>query len=285
MMNKALYNLTMQNVITVGDKKFAYIPMELLFADRRFQRLGAKAKKKAKKLAVKWDPKKMDPIRVVPHPETGTFSVIDGWHRYTAADMLGNEYIVCEIIEINGTVEERTIEEARLFATQGDETDSLSPIEKHKANLLLGVYENVKLRELADKYGIIIDDEHERSAKAKNYLTGFYRALRLIKTDSEAMDYVFNIIVTAGWNLASNGLGNVSLTTLYNIIRMHREYATYITKFLGNYLRGKDPDVFFGASGEKYPERKEEERVTLYIEDIVTENLGIERVYNGGKVA
>ena len=50
-----LFNLVMNNVKRVGAKTYAYIPVELLFADDLFQRKTNASKKKIKKLAEKWN--------------------------------------------------------------------------------------------------------------------------------------------------------------------------------------------------------------------------------------
>ena len=284
MMNKALFNLTMKNVIVVGNKKFAFIPVELLFADFRFQRRGKKAQQKINAMAAAWDYRKMDPLRVVPHYEECRFSVIDGWHRYSAAVINGVDYLVCEIIELPESEEKRLIEEASLFAEQGEHDDPLSPMEKHRANIIRGVEKNINLQKLIDKYKIEISEGQSRSAKKVNYLTGFNYALEMAGTNMEVADKVFMIICQSGWNLSPNGLGNYALRPLFNLLRLHREHADQIVLFLSEHLRGIDPNLWFAFAAERYPERKQIERITLYYEDVVTENLDIPRLYFGGTI-
>ena len=276
-----LFNLTMKNIMKVGNKKFAYVPMSLLFADYRLQRSGAKAKRKIEQLASNWNPNKMDPLRVVPHYEDFMFSIVDGLHRFSAALINGVEYIVCEIIELSDDPAVRLVEEATLFATQDDQKDPLSPIEKHKANVARGVWENIELQRIADKYGISVDGA-ERSSRKENYLSGFACALGMVKTDNATTDKVLYTLRNAGWNFSSKGLSNNALRPMFNIFRLHGEYIDQIVDFLGDYLREVDPGLFFSRADEKYSERRPMERIMLYLEDTVVDNLHIPRVYFGG---
>lgn len=97
-MEKKLFNLTMKNIQTIGKKHYAEIPTELLFADESFQRTDTCSKEKIRRLANKFDINKMDTLRVVPHAETCNFSIIDGYHRFKAAEMLGIDSVPCEVI-------------------------------------------------------------------------------------------------------------------------------------------------------------------------------------------
>lgn len=282
MNNKALFELTMKNIIPVGNKKYAVIPITLLFADFRFQRKGKKATAKIMKLAKNWNPKKMDALRVVPHRDTYNFSVVDGWHRYNAAIQNNEDYVVCEIIDLSEDEDERLIEEATLFATQGDDVDSLTPIEKHPANVLRGVKENVILQRLVDKYKIDISYGMERGVRKENYLSGFTTALDLAKTNEKILDMVFNILCATRWNLAANGLSSLTIHVIGNIMKLHPDKRDDIQDFLIKMFTNIEPEKLFSSAMERYPERKKHERIVLYLEDELVDGLGIDRVYTGG---
>ena len=136
------YVTVMSNLKEIGQKKFASIPAELLFSDGRFQRTELSSEKKINSLVRNWNPDKMDALRVVAHPEEGRFSIVDGDHRFRAGKIVGMEMFPCEVIQFKGSVEDRLMFEATLFATQLQEVEQLSCIQKHKANLIRGIKAN-----------------------------------------------------------------------------------------------------------------------------------------------
>lgn len=285
--NERLYNVVMNNLKQVGRKFYADVPVELLFVDGTFQRTGETSKNKIKNLAAKWNPDKMDALRVVPHPENKSFSVVDGYHRKCAAEINGQESLECEIVlGLSENPEERLVQEATLFATQNDEIDTLTPQEKHNANVIRKIKENIILQELVDKYDIPLKKPTGRGLAITGQLAGFTMALSIAKSGGkEKLDRVFYVLCSSRWNITRNGLCSVVLNTVYNIHRLHPAHEKEITELLIEHFTKIEPEHFLAEAYAKYPSRKEKERTLLVAEDMVCEKLGIERVYNGGNVA
>ena len=282
-----LYNVVMSNTKKVGKKEYADIPVELLFADELFQRVGSSSKRKIKELADKWNPDKMDALKVVPHPEEKRFSVVDGYHRLSAAIIIGQPSLECEIIMGLSTVpSKRLIQEATLFATQNEEVDTLSPVECHKANVLRGVSENIIVEELINKYHINLKTNPSHGKVQMGQLAGFTMALSVARVSGKAtLNDVFDILCQSRWNLSTSGLGSNAIHVVYNLLRLHPEHKEAVRQSLVHIFEGIEPNGLFYKAYAKYPARKERERILLYAEDLVCEELGIARVYYGGSVS
>lgn len=285
------YNLIMANTIPVGNKRYANILTDegIIFADKRIQRDNdtTRAKKKIRNLAENWDINKMDALKVVPHPEEHRFSLVDGYHRLSAAIIKGEKSLVCEIITgLSDNPEERIIQEATLFATQNDEVDVLSPIERHKANVLRGIKENVIVDDLCNKYNIALKKNPSHGRTQTGQLAGFTMALQFARTaEKEILDRTFCILCESRWNIAKLGLSANTIHMVANILKLHPEYQNEICSLLIKEFTPIEPEQLFSQAYSKYPARKEKERNLLYLEDVVCENLGITRVYSGGKVS
>lgn len=285
MSKERLFNLTMQNRQRIGNKEYVCIAKELLFTDMSFQRVEESSKTKIRALANKWDENQMDALKVSVHPETFDFSIIDGYHRFTAGTMKGIEEFPCVLLQgLSSDPKERLVQEATLFATQGDEIDTLSPVEKHKANVLRGVKENVILQEIVDKYNIPLKKNPSHGRVTVGHLAGYTQALAVAKVHGkELLDDVFYTICEARWNLAQKGLSANVISPIANMFKFHPEHREEIKKELIEYFKPIEPDRFFASAMEKYPERKEKERLAVFLEDILCDKIGMERTYKNSK--
>lgn len=286
--NKArrkVYDVIMHNLREVGNKKFASIPLDLLYVDERFQRLNKKGVGKVRKLADKWNNNKMDPLRVSPHNDECAFSVIDGLHRFFAAKLVGMEEIVCEVImNLPEDATERLKAEAMLFATQCDEVDTLTPAEKHNANIIMEIPEYLILDKVARKYGIEIKTGAGRGLVKQNVLAGYVEALNIARIYGEPIvDAAFKIICESRWNISPAGTGNRVLRCLRNIITLHPGYEDEIIKNIITRFKPVTPIQFMAEAIAAYPERRESEQATLYLEDYLCDTIGMDRVYLADK--
>ena len=283
MSQRNLYEFTCQNKQKIGNKVYVCIPAELLVVDTRFQRTEESSTSKIRKLANNWDNNMMDALKVSEHPEANEFSILDGYHRFTAGTMNGFSAFPCEIVQgLSINPEERLIQEATIFATQTDEVDSLTPMMKHKANVVRGVKANVSLQKLVEKHGINLKPATSRGRTKIGYLAGFSQALQIVKTNNgeEKLDHIFDIICQAKWNLSKQGFSANVLAALNNILTLHEENYDYVYI---NYFRDIEPEKFFAEAKVAYPERKDKEALTLLLEDKVCA-AGAKRVYYGGSV-
>ena len=282
--NKDMFEYVMQNVQKIGNKHFVFIPLKLLFIDTDYQRSENISKAKISKLVNKWNANKMDPIRVSIHPEEYRGAIIDGCHRFFAAELMRLKGLECEVMWLSEDPTERKLEEATLFATQFDETDRLTPQEKHKSNCLRKVKENLILQKMIEKYDILLKPEKGRGRAKIGHLAGFSAALDIAKLGESLLDNTFNIVCSARWNFAINGFSSNVLRAVSNILRLHPDYETEIIDAMIKYFVKIEPEKYVAEAMTKYPERKIKEGMLLVLEDYVCETLDIARVYNGGKV-
>lgn len=284
---KQLWDLTMSNIQKVGGKHYVFAPMELLFVDERFQRVDENSKGKVGQLIRNWDSNKMDSLKGSVHTEELRISIIDGYHRVMAALALGLPGLEIEILQdLPENPEERLVKEATYFATQGDEVSKLTPVQKHKANVLRGVTENVIVNELIDQYHISLKKNPSHGRVANGELAGFTVALSIAKhSGKEMLNTVLDILCESRWNISKNGLSSNALSTVHNMLRLHPEHRREISTVLIGMFTSIEPDQLFAQAYAKYPKRGEKERILLYTEDVICETLNIARVYNGGSVS
>lgn len=283
---RMMYEYMKTTIQPVGGKQYVSIPVDLLYADYRYQRLTNKGSKKILNLVAKWNPAKMDALRVSLHDEECRCAVINGMHRLIAATIMGLKYIECEIITgLPTDPEERLKAEAYIFVTQNDEVDLLKPYQKHGAGLVIGTQEYVVLDRVTRKHGI----EFKKNASARGrvkagVLAGYTKALHIAKLYGESrLDNIFTIICESRWNLSRKGFSNDVLGTINNILRLHPDSVSEIIPTCIEFMKPITPIQFIAESYAAYPERTEMERCTLYLEDYVCEKLGLTRVYMADK--
>lgn len=282
--SQELFNLTKQNIQQIGTKKLVYIPLKLLFIDSSYQRNEHISKGKINNLVNKWNNNKMDPLRVSIHPEENRFAIIDGCHRFYAATALNFTGLECEVVYLSEDPTERRIQEATLFSTQNDEIDKLTPLEKHKANCLRGIKENITLQKIIDKYDVALKPEKGRGRGKIGHLAGFSAALQVARIGEKVLDDTFNVIGSARWNLAINGYHSDVIRSISSAIRLHPTHTTEVVQTLINYCIKIEPEKFMAEAMTKYPERKAKEAYVLTLEDKVCEALNIPRIYFGGDI-
>lgn len=275
-----LFESVCLNIQNIGNKMFAFIPLSLIEIDDRFQRIDTSSKKKINVLAEKWDSDKMDPVRVTIHEKEKTFSVIDGFHRVTAAKQIGKTHLACEVINVPQEDVARLKREAELFATQMDEVEKLTPLQKHKANLLRGVKANVDLEKICQKYDVPIRTDMKRgNRKWCGYLSGFYRALSYSNINPDMLDKVFDLICYIGWAKEQGGFSNENLAMFWNVLSTHPDDQDAIIETLKEWLRKKDPNFVRAKGNVDYAERTQGIRSTLVLEDYLHETINIPYVY------
>lgn len=280
--NMVMFNQVMVSAIKVGNKYFASVPLQLLLIDYTYQRKTKKVK--VANLVKKWDIDKMDALRVSPRKDEGMFAIIDGSHRYSAAKVKQEQILVCEILmDLPEDAAERVKEEARLYATQSDEVNKLTPVEKHNANVLIGVEENVITEKMLAKYNIPLKTNPSHGVVKLGSLAGFTAFLNEAKSGEEHVDNILRIICESRWNIARNGLSALVIRTVGNMLKFHPKDTETVKKVLIKIFSHIEPEQFFGAAIARYPMRKETERLLLWLEDEVCKSTNLERVYTGEK--
>lgn len=288
---KQKYDLVMNTRQYVGGKQFCYIPMELLEVDNSYQREYAIDEAKVTKLASEFDINMYDPIQVAPHPETHSFAIINGVHRYLACKILCTTGMEASIVTgLSADPEERRIQEATIFVTQSDLVDNLSITQKHKANILRKIPKYLVLEECIKNRNIIIDrkwfsriskEEQDKYADHR-VLSGYGAALNIagLVNGKQILNTIFDIISITKWHDAPKGYSALILNTLSCMLRFHG-CEDAVVKAIIDYFMPMEPAEFYARAYEKYPARADRERLALLLEDEVCSRLNIDRVYSG----
>ena len=277
------FDVVIRTAIGIGNKKFGYVPIELLYADKRFQRVNSSAQRKINNIAMNFDENLMDALRVSVHEDELRFSVIDGFHRLSAAIIAGIDMLECELLFLSKDPDERLAMEAKIFSDQDNGIERLKPVQKHNANLINNVIENVILQRCLDVY-------KDHCCTNNRYdvcgLTGFVQALRTTKKKNgeELLAAVFDVIFHSGWNTEKRGLGNDSIILIRSVLELHWDRKDDAVKAMISYFSETGPKEFFAMATAAYPKRKVNERNVMLLENIISRSLGIEPVYTGGNL-
>lgn len=274
------FNTIMGNLVKVGPRNYAMIPVDLLFVDERFQREVPLNDEKVRILVRDWDDNKMDALKVSVHKEENAFSVVDGGHRLLAAIILGLKYIRCEVLDLSEDLNERLQKEAEIFIKQSEPITPIKPLDRHNGALICKIPENVALQELVEKYNIPLKRKAGHGKVVIGHLAGFDAALKIIKSyGKETFDHILYILCSSRWNMEAMGLGSDTFRLLKNIFLLHPDKTEEIISSLISYFSKITPRTFFSAAITAYPNVSLMRAYTMYLEDYLCDQIGMERVF------
>ena len=286
-----LYSETIKNKFVIDGITYCVLPFDLIAFDDSYQRNKSADKAKINELARNWDDNLMDLPLVSEHPEEGLFYGIDCYHRIEALKIKGKTSILCKIA--NGLSEnpsERSIQEAELFSKQGP-CENLTVGQKHKANVKRGIHKYVVLEECIQDRKLFVDPRYYRNMpeeeKAKyadwRVLSGYTSALYIagLTNGKELLNSVLDIIEAVNWRNATGGYRSLIIRTIGTILNLH-DNSEYVKKAMIKYFGPMEPDEFIAIAYERYPKRKEKERVDILLEEEVSKIMGFSPMYTGG---
>lgn len=260
----------------------ACVPLNLCFVDPRYQ--GLRSHKRISRLESKFDTRKLTPITLVPHYEEHRYAVVDGQGRTIVAPKKGLDRLFATILmDAPEDPVERLKFEAEYFIGQDSEVESVKPLEKHLARVIIGDEAATAIDKLLNKYSIQIT---RATGRRKESVLGSYSDTYEIASrhGEKCLDYIFSIIENAGWNKESNGYSTFVMRALKEIYVQHPADRDATHRFLSAELRKSTPFLFSSKAKTKYPVRDHRRACALYIEDMVCDGLGIERrIYQDNK--
>ena len=253
----------------------AMIPLSCLYVDMRYQ--GMRSHKYLFRLYKNWDERKLGPIIVVAHPDEHRFAIVDGQGRYLISKIMEMESLSAIILmDAPEDPEERLKFEAEYFIGQGDETEIVTPVQKHLSRVIIGDETAMILENTLKKYGVSFVASGGK--REESVLGSYPDTYRIAKIHGEkCLDYIFSIIENAGWNKENNGYATYVMRALKENWVVHQDYRLAIHSFLSTYLRQTTPSLLNASARAKYPNRDHRTACVLYIEDIVCEKLNIKR--------
>ena len=277
-MSKEIFSAVMGNLRTVGTKSYACVPTNLLTVDPEYQRIEGRNEKKIKKLVTLWDPLQMDALKVVPHKETGDFSVVDGLGRLTAAGILGLNSLECEIINGPDDSKERRKFEARIFLGQTPARDPINAAQMHNARMLLGDPTALTIDKLLKEYNIKF--AKTKGSRIEGYLGSYATTYKITeKIQEEGLEYILNTLCEAGYNLIHDGLSSSLFRALAKI------YLAYNID-ISDYIRNMSPGILKAKARAKYSEQPSSHiALTLFLQDYIVQKYPVrKRINKKGKI-
>lgn len=229
-MENIVYNTVMSNLLISGTKACAVIPRELMSVDPAYQRLETRNHRKIKAMHDNFDHMIMDALLVVPHPEESTFSIVDGYGRFIASEGILDKLECVVITSAPSDPDERRHFEASIFTRQSLYTEKVTPLQMHKANLILGEPNAVALQEVVDEYNLSIAED--KGVRKPGTIGSYTSAYRIIKAKGKiAYESIISTCCKAGYNLSGDGLCDKIIRNLYKI------YCFYGDKSIAYYER------------------------------------------------
>lgn len=243
---RLLASTTMQNAFTIGNKKLAYVPVEIMNIPP-YQRDRTKH---VNKIAENWDDAKCNVLLLSYIPEQGWFNIVDGQHRAAAAKMRGIESLVCEINE--GMT---TSSESAMFVSENINSKKLSPYDTFKANLVVTGQDETELSRIDKRIAVVCDkfNVKVRASQACGTLKTVPHARKIMKREGECgLEFIFEIIRDSHWDKFPNGYSYVVMEALRKIYDNNLDNLDYVKTRLCKYLSKYSPREIESIGNNKY---------------------------------
>lgn len=256
--------MNVKEVISVGlhgkeaRKIIALVPVSLIKVDHAaYQR---EEKRHVIKMSKEWDDTQCTLLLVNYRSAEGWFYAIDGQHRTVAAQILGIEYLACEIF-MDLSVEE----EAKRFLYYNTGTKSLSPFDTFKANVCWGETNDTAIKKVCDDHGIAIIDRKNKQRTLKSVTV----ARSIYKTGgTAALNWIFSLIEGAHWEDFKESYSADILMGLSSVYLKHINNLSAARKNLLEFMKKSNPTEIVGIANTEYPTQGHQTRVRLILEEI-----------------
>ena len=255
------------------------LPVELMEIDSRYQ-TEARTERDLRYLTNNWNENKLLPLIGVPHWEEGKVYLVDGYGRWIASQVVDKkkykELDVMLILNAPSNVNERLEFEAEMYAYQNKQVAKMTAIQKHGAMIVLHDNATEILENMRKKYGF--EYSSVKGNREASVLGSYTETLRLCSIDNgKAAEYVFDICEGAGFDRKSNGYASYIMRGLRDIYRIYANNREDTKKFLIKELRKITPITLKANAVVKYPMLDFRTASSLYLEDMVVNNLGLEQ--------
>ena len=114
--------------------------------------------------------------------------------------------------------------------------------QKHKANILRGVRENIILQGICEEYNVSVVP-HGRGRVSNGVLGDFKGALNICKKPNggDILRNIFKIISRAGWDESPSAYSKYVIQSIRKILETYPSNSDEIVEFLGDKFRGIEP--------------------------------------------
>ena len=255
------------------------VPVELMEIDSRYQ-TDERTERDLQYLTRNWDERKLMPLLGVPHWEEGKVYIVDGYGRWIASQIVDKKKYkdlkVQMILNAPTNPEERLKFEAELYAFQNQQVKDLTAIQKHGAMIVLHDAATEILENMKKKYGF--EYSANKGNREASVLGSYTVTLDLCKLDKgKAAEYVFDICVGSGFDRKPNGYSTYVMRALKDMYKLYANNRKDTKKMLTKEFRKLTPLILKANAVVKYPMLDMKIAVSLYVEDLIVENLGLEQ--------
>lgn len=255
------------------------VPVELLEIDPSYQ-TEVRTERDLRYLTEHWDENKLLPLVGVPHWEEGKIYLVDGYGRWIASQCIDKEKYselqVMIILSAPSKKAERLKFEAEMYAFQNAQVAKMTPLQKHGAMLILHDPATEMLEHLKAEYGFSY--RSTKGQRDESVLGSYATTLNLCKVDEgRCACYVFDICRDSGFDRQANGYATYIMKGLADIYKLYAEDRYETEDLLSEELRGITPAILRSRAVTKYPMLDFRSALSLYLEDIVVDKLGLEQ--------
>jgi hypothetical protein len=255
------------------------IPVELLEIDTRYQ-TEVRTERDLHYLTNNWNENKLLPLIGVPHWEEGKVYLVDGYGRWIGSQIVDKEkysYLTVLLILNAPTESEKRLEfEAEMYAYQNKQVAKMTAIQKHGAMIVLHDNATTVLEKLRKKYNF--EYTAQKGNREASVLGSYTETLALCKIDNgKCADWVFEICAKAGFDRKQNGYATYMFRALRDIYKLYADNRKETKALLIKELRKITPITLKANAVVKYPVLDIKTAVSLYLEDLIVENLGLKQ--------
>ena len=255
------------------------IPVELMEIDSRYQ-TDERTARDLRYLTESWDERKLMSLIGVPHWEEDKIYIVDGYGRWIASQIVNKkkykDLSVQVLLNAPTDPDERLAYEAEIYAYQNKQVKNLTPIQKHGAMVILHDSATEILERMRKKYGF--EYVSKKGNREASVLGSYSYTLSLCAIDKgKAANYVFSVCEGAGFDRKSNGYATYIMRALKDVYRLYAKNRKETKDLLIRELRKVSPIALKANAVVKYPMLEMKTAVSLYLEDMIVENLGLEQ--------
>ena len=254
------------------------VPVDMLTIDSRYQ-TAVRTERDMNYLVKNWDEHKLLPLTVVPHDEDGLFYIVDGYGRKTASQLVDKERykeLECMIIlDAPKNPVSRLQFEAEQYAFQNRNVAMMKPLHTHGAGRILGDKGVLCLDSMQKKYGFSY--ARQQGQRMPGVLGSYDRWKRTAASyGKECMEYILNLCQDLRYNGQSNGYATPILIAFKDAWLLFPKHRSLTAGVIASRYRGVSPAVLISNGVAKYPMLDKSLAVSMYVEDGICADLGIE---------
>lgn len=255
------------------------VPVELMEIDPRYQ-TDVRTERDLQYLVRNWDERKLMPLMGVPHWEEGKVYIVDGYGRWIASQLVDKKKYkdlkVQMILNAPTDPKERLVFEAEMYAFQNRDVKDLSAIQRHGAMMILHDPATETIEKLKEIYGF--EYTNKQGNREASVLGSYASTLNLCKIDNgQCAKYIFEVCKMAGFDRKPNGYSSYVMRSLRDIYKLYANDRVDTMMLLARQFREITPMILRSNAVTKYPMLDMRTAVSLYVEDLVVEHLGLEQ--------